>query len=62
MMTNEQIEQLSPEIREAIDRGRVALDEVDKTVQRLIADKPLLLLGGTLLAGYVVGRVLGKKL
>jgi hypothetical protein len=26
-----------------------------------VADRPLLLLGGTLVAGYLVGRLLGRR-
>jgi len=54
--------ELKPEMQEALERGQAALEEVDKTVQKLIAEKPLMLLCGTLLAGFVAGRVLGRRL
>ncbi len=55
-------ESLQPELREALERGEAVLNEVDQTVQKLIIDKPLMLLGGTLLAGFVAGRIFGKRL
>jgi hypothetical protein len=34
---------------------------VDGAIQKLVAEKPMLVLGGTLLAGFVAGRILSRK-
>ena len=37
------------------------LDGIDGRVQRLISERPLLALGGTLLAGFFAGRILSRR-
>jgi hypothetical protein len=37
------------------------VETLDGTVRRLVAERPLAVLGGTLLAGYFAGRILTRK-
>ena len=36
------------------------VDSLDETVKKLVSERPMMLLAGTLLAGYVAGRVLTR--
>ena len=58
----------TPDFEQVVDTAKEQLHEIeslvetlDGTVKRLVAERPLLLLGGTLVAGYVAGRLLGGR-
>jgi len=47
-----------PEIRRQLDRARARLDDLDSQVRKLVQDRPAVAVGGALIFGYLLGRVL----
>jgi len=47
-----------PEIRRQLDRARARLDDLDAQVRKLVQDRPAVAVGGALILGYVLGRML----
>ena len=65
MTTVEQVEQKAEDMIEQV-RGQLGeletlLDGLDGKVQRLVSERPLLALGGPLLAGFFAGRLLSRR-
>jgi hypothetical protein len=58
----------TPDFEQVVDTAKEQLHEIeslmetlDGSVRRLATERPLVLLGGTLLLGYVAGRLLGGR-
>jgi len=47
-----------PEIRRQLDRVRARLDDLDSQVRKLVQERPAVAVGGALVFGYLLGRVL----
>ena len=50
-----------PEIRRQLDRARARLDDLDSQVRKLVQDRPAIAVGGALVFGYVLGRLLLRR-
>jgi ElaB/YqjD/DUF883 family membrane-anchored ribosome-binding protein len=50
-----------PEIRRQLDRARARLDDLDSQVRKLVQDRPAVAVGGALVFGYVLGRLLLRR-
>ena len=48
-------------VRSQVHEFETLLENVDTQLQKLVAEKPMWVLGGTLLAGFVAGRLLARK-
>lgn len=59
--TEQKAEDVIEQVRDQLGELEAMLDGIDHRVQRLISERPLLALGGTLLAGYVAGRILSRR-
>jgi hypothetical protein len=54
-------EEVIDQVRDQLGELESILDDLDGRVQRLISERPLLALGGTLLAGFFAGRLLSRR-
>ncbi len=65
MTTVEQVEQKAEDVieqvRDQLGELEAILDGLDGKVRRLVSERPLLALGGTLLAGFFAGRLLSRR-
>jgi ElaB/YqjD/DUF883 family membrane-anchored ribosome-binding protein len=52
---------LEERAREAFDEARDWLDDADKTVRSFVEEQPLVALGGAVVAGYLIGRMLSRR-
>jgi hypothetical protein len=54
-------EEIQEQMRERLAEVQGLMAGADESLRAMVADRPLLLLGGTLVAGYLVGRLLGRR-
>lgn len=54
------VEEVAEQVREQIDDIEAILENLDSRVHRLVTERPLVALGGTLLAGFIVGRIFSR--
>jgi hypothetical protein len=54
-------EQMLETAKQQMQELESLFETFDGTVRKLVAEKPMLLLGGTLVAGYIAGRLLGGR-
>jgi hypothetical protein len=50
-----------PEVRRQLDRARARLDDLDSQVRKLVQDRPAIAVGGALVFGYMLGRLLLRR-
>src|SRR5262249_35796179 len=61
-MTNEQqINDTAQRVRTQRSEIESLIEGLDDQLQRLVAERPMLVLGGTLLAGFVAGRLIARR-
>jgi len=48
-------------VRSQVHELESLIEGLDDRLQKLVAEKPMWVLGGTLLAGFVAGRMLSRK-
>jgi hypothetical protein len=53
-------EEVIDQVREQIDDLENVLEGLDKRVRRLVTERPLAVLAGTLVAGFLAGRILSR--
>ena len=54
------MEDVAEQVREQIDDVEAILENLDSRVRRLVTERPLVALAGTLVAGFVVGRIFSR--
>jgi hypothetical protein len=50
-----------PEIKHQIERVRAQLDSLDAQARRTVRERPFMAVGGALLFGYALGRLLRRR-
>lgn len=60
-MNEQPIDEAVHRVREEVQELEAVLDGLDQRLQKLVAEKPMWVLGGTLLAGFLAGRILARK-
>jgi hypothetical protein len=53
-------EEVVEQVREQFDELETLLEDVDSKVRRLVTERPLVALAGTLVVGFLVGRILSR--
>jgi len=57
---NGHIEEFEEILRERLDEARSLVEEGDRRLREFVNEQPLLAIGGALLAGYLIGRLLRR--
>ena len=50
-----------PAIERQLARARERFDDLDVQVRKLVEERPLMAVGGALMIGYVLGRLLWRR-
>lgn len=53
-------EEVIDQVREQIDDIETLLEGLDSKVRRLVTERPIATLAGTLVAGFLAGRILSR--
>lgn len=61
MAMEQRAEELIEQVRDQIDDIESLIEGLDRRVQKLVAERPMVALGGTLLAGFLAGRLLSRR-
>ena len=54
-------EELTEQITDGVDQARSEIQRLDREFRGLVKKRPLLALGGAVVTGYLVGRVLTRR-
>jgi ElaB/YqjD/DUF883 family membrane-anchored ribosome-binding protein len=55
------LEDLEEVLRDGLDEARELASEADRRLRDLVVEHPLLALGGAVVAGYALGRLLRRR-